>query len=344
MKPDIRKLSLEEIKDYLINNGQKAFRAKQIYEWLWKKNVHNFSLMTNISKDLIKFLEENFSIQHLKIDTIQKSHDGTIKTAFSLEDNKLVEGVLIPTDSRATACVSCQVGCKVGCEFCATAKLGLYRNLTAGEIYDQVFEIKRQAEENNLPFSNIVFMGMGEPLMNYININKAIELITSDNGLGMSPTRLTLSTAGIPILIKKLADDGVKYNLAVSLHSAIDSVRSSIMKINDEYNLEELGESIKYFYSKTKTRVTFEYLLLDNINDGIKDAKALAEFCKAFPCKINIIEYNPTGDDRFRKSTTKKTDDFVSFLEKRNMIVHVRRSRGKDIDAACGQLANKKKK
>lgn len=343
-KRDIRGLNLDELKDFLVENGEKAFRAKQVYEWLWKKNAHSFEEMTNLSKNMRQILEEHFRIQHLTVDHIQRSVDGTIKTAFRLEEGGLVEGVLIPTDSRATACISCQEGCKLGCKFCATGTLGFKRDLTAGEIYDQVWEIKRQAEEEmGIPFSNIVYMGMGEPLLNYENVMASIEKVTGTDGLEMSPRRITLSTAGLPHMIKRLADDEVRFNLALSLHSAVEETRNEIMPVNKAYPLEDLIDAIKYFNQKTGTRVTFEYLLLHKMNDSISDAKALAEFCRNFPCKVNVIEFNPTGDGQFQKSSTERTDSFVKFLEGRNMIVNVRRSRGKDIDAACGQLANKNK-
>ena len=341
---DIRLLNLDEIKIFLVERGEKAFRAKQVYEWLWKKNAHGFDEMTNLSKGMRELLQDNFRIQHLRVDHVQKSEDGTIKTAFALEEGGLVEGVLIPSESRATACISCQQGCQLGCSFCATGKLGFHRNLTAGEIYDQVWEIKRQAEEDmGLTFSNIVYMGMGEPLLNYENVMQSIEVITGTQGLEMSARRITLSTAGLPHMIKRLADDMVRFHLAISLHSAVGDTRNEIMPVNKAYPLDSLIDAIKYFHEKTGTRVTFEYLLLDKVNDSVSDARALAEFCRNFPCKINVIEYNPTGDGKFQRSQPERKDNFVKFLEARNMIVNVRRSRGKDIDAACGQLANKNK-
>ena len=342
-KQDILSLSINEIKDFLTNNGEKAFRAKQIYEWLWKRPVNSFDKMTNLSKDLRNLLKENFVLQALEINNLQVSKDKTIKAAFRLFDNALVEGVLIPTEDRATACISSQVGCNLGCEFCATGKLGLKRNLSVGEIFFQVVEIMNLAKEKyNLPLTNIVLMGMGEPLLNYDNVLKAMEMVSSEEGLGMSPQRITLSTVGLPRMIKKLADDQVKFNLAISLHSANNKKRSEFMPVNRRNSLEQLSEAIVYFNQKTGQRVTFEYLLMDEINDSLKDAKDLAEYCKSFPIKINIIEYNSTSDKRFRRSTNENFDAFVKFLKSRNMVVNVRRSRGMDIDAACGQLAGKK--
>ena len=340
---DIRSLSLEELKNVLVEKGEKAFRAKQVFEWLWKKNAHSFDDMSNISKSLRDLLNGNFIINYAKPEHVQESSDGTTKIAFKLHDNLLVEGVLIPSEKRATACISCQVGCKLGCDFCATAGLGFKRDLTAGEIYDQIFYIKTLAEEKGYNFSNIVYMGMGEPLLNYDNVMQSIDMVTGKQGLEMSPRRITLSTAGLPHMIKRLADDDVKFNLAISLHSAINEVRNTIMPINKTYNLEDLSEAIMYFVEKTDSRPTFEYLLLKNINDSIDDAKALAHFCKSFPVKINIIEYNPTEKDKYQKANLDKLEAFTKYLESKNIIVNVRRSRGKDIDAACGQLANKKK-
>lgn len=344
IKQDIRILNIDEIMDFLVKNGEKAFRAKQVYEWLWRKNAHSFELMSNLPIKIRQLLDNNFRIQHLRVEQVVRSEDGTIKTTFRIEEGGLVEGVLIPAESRATACISCQQGCKLGCSFCATGSMGFTRNLTAGEIYDQVWVIKQQAEQElGISFSNIVYMGMGEPLLNYENVMTSIRKITSKEGLEMSPRRITLSTAGLPHMIKRLADDEVRFNLALSLHSAVEETRTRIMPVNKVYPLDKLIEAIKYFHNKTGSRVTFEYLLLNEINDTLNDARSLAEFCKNFPCKINIIEYNTTGDGLFKPSEAESTDKFVKFLESRNIIVNIRRSRGKDIDAACGQLANRGK-
>lgn len=343
-RTDILTLSLDEIKGFLKKNGEKDFRAKQIFEWLWKKPVSSFEEMTNISKELRKLLQDNFIIQSVSVEEIQISKDKTIKVAFRLFDGMLIEGVLIPAENRATACISSQVGCNLGCEFCATAKIGLRRNLSVGEIYHQVVAIMKLAEEKyKLSLTNIVLMGMGEPLLNYDNVLKAMDWVSSDKGLGMSPQRITLSTVGLPRMIKKLADDKVKFNLAVSLHSANDKKRTEFMPVNKRNSLAELSEALVYFNEKTGQRITFEYLLMEGINDSLKDAKELAEYCKSFPVKINIIEYNSTKDNRFKRSSNTAFDEFVTFLKGRNLVVNIRRSRGMDIDAACGQLAGKKK-
>ena len=341
-KKNIRTLTLDELKDFFKMNDMPAFRAKQVYEWLWKKSVSSFEEMRNVSKETIQLLDEHFVILHAKITESQKSADRTIKSAFGLYDNNHVEGVLIPTKSRMTACISSQVGCSLTCKFCATGKLDRLRNLNADEIYDQVFMLNEQALSNyNQKLSNIVYMGMGEPLLNYRNVLESIDKITSTDGLGMSPKRITVSTAGIAKLIKKLGDDEVKFNLALSLHAANDKKRDYIMPINEQNSLEALKEAIVYFYEKTQTRITYEYIIFKDFNDEISDAHELASFAKITPCKINVIEYNPIDDGEFQQAKREKVGAFVSYLESKNLIVNVRRSRGKDIDAACGQLANK---
>ena len=341
-KKNIRTLTLDELKDFFKMNDMPAFRAKQVYEWLWKKSVFSFDEMRNVSNETIQLLNEHFVILHAKITESQKSADHTIKSAFGLYDNNNVEGVLIPTKKRMTACISSQIGCSLTCKFCATGKLDRLRNLNADEIYDQVFMLNEQALSNyNQKLSNIVYMGMGEPLLNYRNVLESIDKITSIDGLGMSPKRITISTAGIAKLIKKLGDDEVKFNLALSLHAANDKKRNYIMPINEQNSLEALKEAIVYFYEKTQTRITYEYIIFKDFNDEISDAQELASFAKITPCKINIIEYNPIDDGEFQQAKREKVDAFVNHLESKNLIVNVRRSRGKDIDAACGQLANK---
>lgn len=343
-KANIRNFSFEELKASMEVLGEKSFRSKQVYEWLWKKNAATFEEMTNLAKDLRTKLEEHYFIDHIKLDDQQISSDKTIKCAFSVQENKVVEGVLIPTTSRTTACISSQVGCSLACTFCATGRLKLMRNLTAGEIVDQVVYLRDQAENRyNTPLTNIVYMGMGEPLLNYKNVLRSVEMITSEEGLGMSPKRITISTAGIAKMIRKLGDDEVKFNLALSLHAANDKKRSHIMEINDSNNLAELSDALRYFHQKTDSRVTFEYIIFKNFNDQIEDAQELAEFAKCVPCKINIIEYNPIDDSEFQQADRANVDNFAAYLEAKNLVVNVRRSRGKDIDAACGQLANKNK-
>lgn len=328
----------------MIANGEKAFRAKQIYEWLWNKNAHDFSEMTSISLALREKLSENFVINPIVLEEHQKSNDGTIKNAVQLFDGNVVESVLIPTENRTTACVSSQVGCSLDCTFCATARLKRMRNLTAAEIVDQVALIDRQSQEDmGRPLSNIVFMGMGEPLLNYNNVVDAISKITSPhpNGLGISPRRITVSTSGIPKMIEKLADENLRVGLALSLHSAIEEKRNQIMPFSVKFPLSDILESLQYWYDKTKSRITLEYIIWKNINDKEEDIAALVNFCKKVPVKVNLIEYNSIDDSRYIQASSKITDTYIAALEKNGVVVNVRRSRGKDIDAACGQLANK---
>ena len=342
MKIDIRSLSENQIISFFDQKGYSSFRGKQVYEWIWKKSAYSFDEMTNLSKDLRIILDNNFVINHIEVDKIQKSSDGTIKNAVKLFDDYTVESVLIPTDNRTTACVSSQVGCSLDCEFCATSKIKRMRNLNPDEIYDQVVTINNQSLKYfERSLSNIVFMGMGEPLLNYNNLIKSIEKISSDKGLNMSQKRIVVSTSGIPKMIKKLADENLKVNLALSLHSAIEETRNKIMPFSKKFSLIEIKESLLYWYSKTKRRITLEYIVWKDINDSIEDINALVNFCKSIPSKVNLIEYNPIGDEFFRSASQNSINLYKDLLEKNKIIVTVRRSRGKDIDAACGQLANK---
>lgn len=341
-KKDIRALSKDQLRDFFVSNGQQAFRGNQVYEWLWGKGAHRFEDMTNVSKETRTFLENNFVINHVKVDQMQRSSDGTVKNAVRLHDGLVVESVLIPTETRTTACVSSQVGCSLDCNFCATARLKRMRNLNADEIYDQVKAIDSESRlYHNHPLSNIVFMGMGEPLMNYNNVIKAIDMITSEEGLGMSAKRITVSTSGIPKMIKKMADDGVKFKLAVSLHSAVEEIRNKIMPFSSSFPLTDLREALEYWYRKTKSKITYEYVVWKDINDNKKSIDALVKFCKHVPCKVNLIEYNAIDDGEFQQASEEAINAYIKALTDNDIVVKVRRSRGKDIDAACGQLANK---
>jgi len=343
-KTDIRDISVEDLQKFCNKHKLPKFRAKQITEWLWRKKVTSFDEMTSLSKPMRDLFAENFSINPVKLHKGERSVDGTIKYSLQLHDKLLVEGVLIPSKKRLTACVSSQVGCSLACEFCATGTMKLERNLTASEIYDQVFILNEEAISNfGKSLSNIVFMGMGEPLLNYKALLESINLITTEKGLGMSPKRITVSTAGISKMIKRLGDDGVRFNLAISLHSANDDKRDILMPINQKIKLEELRESVRYFYDKTGSRVTYEYILFKDLNDSIEDAQKLAQFAKASPCKINLIEYNTVDDLPYEKSSNKVTERFIAYLEDKNIIANLRKSKGKDINAACGQLVNKLK-
>jgi 23S rRNA (adenine2503-C2)-methyltransferase len=340
---DLRHVSAAELNTYLKEINQKPYVGAQIQDWLWRKNVGSIEDMSNLSKSLKAQLHQDFIINKIQIDDKQVSDDGTIKNAFKLADGNIVEGVLIPTENRMTACVSSQVGCSLTCKFCATGQMDRKRNLNYDEIYDQVFAIHTQAQEHfNKPLSNIVYMGMGEPLLNYKNVLQSTEYINSDKGLGMSHSRITVSTAGIAKMIKQLGDDKVKFNLAVSLHAANDLKRDEIMPINESNNLRTLIDALNYYYKATKNPVTFEYILFSNFNDSQQDADELIALCKKVPAKINIIEYNPVANVSFMKPNEEQTDWFLQYLRDNKVHASLRRSRGKDIDAACGQLANKK--
>ncbi|HNJ25820.1 MAG TPA: 23S rRNA (adenine(2503)-C(2))-methyltransferase RlmN [Chitinophagaceae bacterium] len=340
---NIRTLSLVEIEQYFEELGEKKFRAKQVWEWLWQKHAMSFADMTNLSKDLRQKLGETFSFPALTVNSTQYSADGTVKTGFKTFDGHLVEGVLIPTEKRYTACVSSQIGCSLSCKFCATGYIDRKRNLNFDEIYDEVVLINQQSERiYNHKLTNIVFMGMGEPLLNYKNVLKAIERITAPDGLAMSARRITVSTAGVAKQIKQLGDDQVKFKLALSLHAANDAKRHEIMPINDTNNIKSLIDALNYFYKQTKNEITFEYILFKNFNDSIEDADELTKIYRQVPADlINIIEYNPIDFARFEKPSEEKTEAFMRHLDKNRVNARLRRSRGKDIDAACGQLANK---
>lgn len=340
---NIRTLNLPDIEEYIESIGEKKFRARQVYEWLWLKPAQSIDGMTNLSKELRTKLKEDFTLPALTIDTTQHSEDGTIKSRFKTHDGHMVEGVLIPTETRVTACVSSQIGCSLSCKFCATGYIDRKRNLDFDEIYDEVVLINQQSEKDHgKKLTNIVFMGMGEPLLNYKNVLRAIDRISAADGLGMSPKRITVSTAGVAKQIKQLGDDKVKFKLALSLHAANDAKRHEIMPINDTNNIQSLIDALNYFYSQTKTKVTFEYILFNNFNDSQKDAEELVKIYRQVPADlVNIIEYNPIDFARFTKPSEEKTEAFMSYLEKNRVNARLRRSRGKDIDAACGQLANK---
>lgn len=345
MKEDIRHLQDGKLTTWLKANGQPAFREKQIMEWIWQKGATAFGEMTNLPNTLRELLDQTYEIRAIREDKRQVSADGTIKTRFRLYDGHLIESVLIPVpeEDRYTVCVSSQVGCSLTCSFCATGRMDRIRNLDAGEIVDQVRMVNQQCEAYfNHPLTNIVYMGMGEPLLAYRPVMESIDLITSEKGLGMSPKRITVSTAGIAKMIRKMADDGTKVNLALSLHAADDAKRDEIMPINEHNNLEVLMDAIEYFYQQTRGRISYEYIAFDGFNDSLEDARLLSRLCRRFPVKVNIIEYNPIGGDfHMEKAPEDRINEFARYLREQGVMVTLRRSRGKDIDAACGQLANK---
>jgi len=340
-KKDIRLLSIQELRDFFIENDFRAFRGDQVYRWLWKKGVHDFKVMSNLSKSMRDLLEESFIINNIRNDRLLKSKDGTIKNAIKLFDNLIVESVLIPSANRSTACVSSQVGCSLDCKFCATAKIKRMRNLNADEIYDQVVLMDKQSRNYfGRPLSNIVFMGMGEPLMNYNNLMKSIDKITQSKGLNISPSRITVSTSGIPKMINKMADEGVKFRLAVSLHSARQTIREKLMPFAKKFPLHQLAKSIQNWYSKLSKPITYEYIVWKGINDREEDISALITFCRLVPCKVNLIEYNSIGDKKFLNADKNIITNYQLALKNSGIIVTIRNSRGEDINAACGQLAN----
>ncbi len=343
-KKNIRTLTIEELQDYFNIFGEKKFRVRQVWEWLWQKHAHSFDDMTNLSKELRTALSETFTLPVVSIDATQYSGDGTIKSRFKTFDGHFTEGVLIPAENRQTACVSSQLGCSLSCKFCATGYMEKKRNLNFDEIYDEVVLLNQVAEKTyGKKLSNIVFMGMGEPLLNYKNVLRAIDKITAHDGFAMSPKRITVSTAGVAKMIKQLGDDKVRFNLALSLHAANDQKRNAIMPINESNNIAALIEALNYFYQKTGNDITFEYILFDGINDSIKDADDLIKIYKQVPVHlVNIIEYNPIDAAAFVKPDRDITQKFMDYLASHRVNVRLRISRGKDIDAACGQLANKK--
>ncbi len=343
VKKNIRTLSLNDLETYFAEMGEKKFRAKQVYEWIWQKHAQSFEAMTNLSKELRSKLQETFDYPALTVNTTQYSADGTIKSRFKTTDGHFVEGVLIPTESRQTACVSSQIGCSLSCRFCATGYMERKRNLDFDEIFDEVVLINQQCERvYNKKLTNIVFMGMGEPLLNYKNMMKAVERITSPDGLGMSPRRITVSTAGVAKMIRQLGDDQVRFKLALSLHAANDVKRNEIMPVNETNNIKALVDALNYFYKQTKNEITLEYILFKNFNDGLQDAEELTKIYRQVPADlVNIIEYNPIENASFSKPDEDAVEAFMKLLERNKVNARLRRSRGKDIDAACGQLANK---
>lgn len=342
-RKNIRDFTLPELKEYFESVGDKKFRAIQTYEWLWKHNARSFEDMTNLPLATRQILSENFELNALTVDATQHSKDGTFKSRFKTHDGHLLEGVIIPAEKRFTACVSSQIGCSLACKFCATGLMDRKRNLGHDEIYDQVAIMHEQSEElNGHKLTNIVYMGMGEPLLNYKNVLKSIERITAADSMAMSPKRITVSTAGVAKMIKQLGDDNVRFNLALSLHAATDEKRNNIMAINETNNIAALIEALNYFYDKTKNDITLEYVLLKGENDSLEDAKELVKVYRKIPTHlINVIEYNSVAGIDFVKSDEDTTDIFTNYLAANKVNVRVRRSRGKDIDAACGQLANK---
>ncbi len=343
-KTDIRSYSLDQLENIVSSFGEPKFKAKQIYQWIWQKGAMNFEQMTNLSKKLREELNNAFTFNTLIRTHQQQSIDGTVKTGWQLQDNSIIESVLIPVpkDNRYTLCVSSQVGCSLACAFCATGQLKKVRNLTDYEIFEQFLKVNSMSKEiYGHQLTNIVYMGMGEPLLNYNNVVKSIDKITNPLAFGYSTKRITLSTSGITKGIVRLADDDIKVNIALSLHAADDDKRSKIMPINETNKLRDVIDALKYMYDKNKPRIGFEYIMFKDFNDSIEDANKLMKLTKFFPVKVNIIEYNYVEGVNLKKASDEKVNKFAKYLVDHGVMTTVRRSRGKDIDAACGQLANK---
>ncbi len=348
--PDIRSLDFPELECFLLDQGEQRFRARQVWEWLWKKSAGSWDEMTSLPAALRQLLKSHFTLHTAVAAEHRTSADGTLKTALRLHDGLVVERVWIPSGERVTLCISSQAGCALGCAFCATGKMGFARNLLTGEIFDQVTLALPVADplkpEKNLPdpksrISNLVFMGMGEPFLNYEAVSRAIEHITDPGGLGLSPQRITVSSVGIPKMIRKMADDRARYHFALSLHAPTDELRNRLIPFNLKHPLTEISEALKYYSSTTGKRFTIEYILFGKVNDSMSEARELARFCRSFPVKINLIEYNPVEGTGFEPSADDRVRAFAAYLEKCNLVVNIRHSRGKDIEAACGQLARK---
>lgn len=349
-KTDLKSLTQEELSEFCDELGLQSYRKDQIFQWLYQKGVNSFDEMTNLSKDLRARLEEIARVKRIEPVTMQESKDGTIKFLFRLQDDEdyKVEAVMIPdfypdgAANRLTVCVSSQVGCVFGCSFCATGKMGFFRSLTHGEIVDQVQYINEICEARfDKKITNIVYMGMGEPLHNYQAVVNSASIICSENGIGLSPKRITVSTVGLTKQIKKLADERQPFNLAISLHAANDEKRDEIMPINSSMNLEQLKEAVQYYYAMLHRPITYEYLLFDEFNDSPKDARELAEIVHWVPSKVNIIMYNDVAGVALKRAREQRLDAFMQELIRNDVTATVRRSRGDDIDAGCGQLAIK---
>jgi len=338
MKTNLKNLTLEELKQFCIGKGIKPYRGQQIFHWVWQKNKTSFSKITTISKKMGEKLEEECEILNIQILKVLTSKDKTKKFLFGLPDGKTIESVYIPTKKRKTVCISTQVGCPLKCKFCATGVGGFIRNLSPWEIADQVRRVETIVGKR---LTNVVLMGMGEPLLNYKNVLKAVEILNCDMGMNIGARKITLSTAGIVPGIRKLAKNPFQMKLAVSLNAATDTKRAQLMPINRKYNLRRLFDALDYYYEMKNKRITFEYILIKDTNDSIKDAKNLADLTRRIPCKINIIPFNPIKNSSFKRPVPKTIKRFINFLYPIAQAVTLRESRGTDIDGACGQLQSR---
>lgn len=338
-KIDIKSMNLNELKDFMVEIGEKPFRAKQIYEWLHVKQVESFDEMTNISKKMIESLKERCELISLKKEEVQISKlDGTRKYLFALSDGNVIESVLMRYKHGNSVCISSQVGCRMGCKFCASTLDGLVRGLKPSEMVDQIYKIGNDIGER---ISNVVVMGTGEPMDNFDNLLKFIELLTDENGLNISQRNLTVSTCGIVPRIRELADKKLSITLALSLHASNQNKRKALMPVANSYDINEVVDACKYYFEQTGRRITFEYSLVGGVNDSDEDAAELSALVKGINCHINLIPVNPIKERDFVSSNTKVVTAFKNKLEKNGINATVRRSLGEDIDGACGQLRRK---
>ena len=335
---NIKDYDLEELKEQIKGLGEKTYRAEQIFKWIYVDNVTSFDDMTNLSLDLRKKLKNSFIIEPFKIIKKQESSDGTKKYLFDVLDSNAIETVLMEYKHGKSICISTQIGCKMGCKFCASTGINFIRNLTSGEIVEQILAVQR---DENIKISNVVFMGIGEPLDNYDNVLNAIKIINNQKGLNIGARHISLSTSGLVPKIYKLADENLQCTLSISLHATNDEKRNSMMPINKTYNIEELIKACKYYIEKTNRRISFEYALAKDNNDNIEDAKALVKLLKGMICHVNLIPINKIENGNYVKSTNDNIIKFRDYLNEKGIVATIRRELGTDIDAACGQLRRK---
>lgn len=343
-KQNLLGYTIEQFEELMVSLGEKPYRGRQLFKWLYGTRQYDFNLMSNLSNQIKSILTEKYEFRTPKMVKSQKSSDGTEKFLFQMDDGSPVETVLIPDDNsdRKTVCISSQVGCALACGFCATGTMGLMKDLSVGEILGQLIYLREKFGDD--AFSNVVMMGMGEPLLNFDNVCKMVKVATASTGMAFSAKKITISTSGISPKIKKLADSGLKARLAVSLHAATQEKREKIMPVAKTFKLDKLVEAIRYYTEKTKNRVTFEYIIFKDFNDSMDDVLALSKLIKGIPCKINLLAYNPVDGLDFERPSDEKVDWFGRQLFPRVPAVTVRKSRGRDIDAACGQLAVRQRK
>jgi len=333
---DIRDLSLAELEAIALAAGERSFRARQIANWLWRRDAESFDAMHELPGSLRTFLKNNFKIDRLPVAQLERSADGTRKLLLRLADGERIESVIIPTDGRVTLCISSQAGCAMDCGFCATARMGLRRNLAASEILGQVIAARRELAGDET-LTNYVFMGMGEPLANYPRLSRTLETMIADWGMGISPRRITVSTVGLVPMMERLLTE-FQVNLAVSLHATTDETRDRIAPINRRYPLEALLGACRELPLQRRRRITFEYVMLDGVNDSPEEARRLVKLLAPIRAKVNLIFFNPFADAPFRPSPRQRVEDFQAILHKGNLTATIRESRGQDIAAACGQL------